>query len=156
ASIYVSDADAGIAQFTTNGTPNAPVKPNSIGTITEIGTYLDGKQYLADPKTNTIWQVAAGQATHFIGGKVGTEKGEFGSTSPQQFTFGSKGQFYVLDENGKGQRIQVFARNGDWAATWPLTDVLSTTIDHPLLSSDDAGNVYLLGRNTDGVVKLDT
>src|SRR5262249_14184110 len=142
-SIYVSDANAGIAQITTNGTPNPPVKSDGVGTFGEIGTYSDGKQYLADPKTNTIWQVAAGQATHFVGGKVGTEKGEFGSTSPQQFAFGPKGQFFVLDENEKGLRIQVFTHTGDWSANWSLAEALPTPIDHPLMSSDDAGSVYL-------------
>src|SRR5258708_32231816 len=103
-----------------------------------------------------MWQLVSGQATRFVGGNIGTDKGEFGPTSPQQFAFGPKGLLYVLDENVKGLRIQVFNRTGDWAATWSLNDVQPTPIDHPLISSDDEGNVFLIGRNTNGLIKLDT
>src|SRR5207237_1083105 len=155
-SVYVTDANAGISQINANGILNAAIKPDGIATFAGIGMFADGKQFVADPKSNTIWQIVSGQATRFVGGKSGTEKGEFGPTSPQQFAFGAKGLLYVLDENDKGLRIQVFNRTSDWAATWSLNEVQSTPIDHPLISTDDEGNVYLIGRNTNGVIKLDT
>ncbi|MEP7288853.1 MAG: NHL repeat-containing protein [Chloroflexota bacterium] len=156
-SLFVAERDAGILWVGSGGTVNELTKPSGPGQFWTIGLLGEGMQYVADPTSHTIWRIAptASSAERFIGGQVGDKNGSFGKESPQAFTFGPKGAIYVLDENVKGLRIQVFNRAGEWTANWDLTPLQSAPIDHPLISSDDDGNIYVVGRNSAGVIKFD-
>ncbi|HLY24932.1 MAG TPA: hypothetical protein VKQ72_01245, partial [Aggregatilineales bacterium] len=86
----------------------------------------------------------------------GSGDGQFGSGGPQVFTFGLRGAIFALDGHTDSSRIEGFDPTGKWKTTWKLSAIQSAPIDHALLSSDKAGNVYLLGRNTGGIYVLDS
>jgi hypothetical protein len=154
--LYVTDRNLGIWQLGANGTSGEVTKPTGIGQFGALGVLQSGLQFIADGVGNAIWAVMPqnGNVTRLIGGRVGTGNGMFGPHSPLSFAFGLRGAIYVLDENEKGLRIQVFNRGGEWTATWELADVLPTSIDHPVISTDDSGNAYLIGRNSPGIIKI--
>lgn len=158
--LYVTDRSQGIWQVGANGTSGEITRPAGIGQFGALGVLQSGLQFIADGVGNSIWAVmpqngsANGSVTRLIGGKVGAGNGMFGARSPLSFAFGLRGAIYVLDENQKGLRIQVFSRAGEWTATWELGDALPTAIDRPTISSDDSGNAYLIGRNTPGIIKI--
>ncbi|GEM_PF-1021546 len=154
--LYVTDRTQGIWQVGANGTSGEITKPAGIGQFGALGVLQSGLQFIADGVGNAIWAVMPqnGSVTRLIGGRVGTGNGMFGPHSPLSFAFGLRGAIYVLDENEKGLRIQVFNRGGEWTATWDLSDVLPVPIDYPMISTDDSGNAYLIGRNTPGIIKI--
>ncbi len=156
ATLYITERAQGIWQVGANGTAHDISKPDGIGTFGAIGVLRTGSLYIADPTVHDIWVVdtTTSKIARLLGGRLGTGKGEFGENSPRYFAFGTKGQLYVLDENEKGLRIQIFNRGGDWVGVWDLKDVQPTPIDSPVISTDNDGNVYMIGRNTAGIIKI--
>jgi hypothetical protein len=154
--LYVTERTQGIWEVDANGTAYGVNKPVGMGAFGGTGLLRAGILYVADPVQHAIWTVnlEGGIVTLALGGRAGSERGAFGANSPQYFAFGLRGLLYVLDENEGGLRIQVFNRAGEWAATWDLTDGFATPIERPVISSDENGNVYLVGRNTPGIVKV--
>jgi sugar lactone lactonase YvrE len=153
--INVTDRTQGIWQVGATATLGNGVKITGIRSYGQINIAQDGTSYIADPSSHAIWQLTAGKdkANKIVDGKAGSADSEFGEDSPELFAFGARGNIYTLDENTKGTRIIVFNNRGAWAATWTIPNISS--IDAPLLASDDSGNVYILGRNTTGLIKLD-
>jgi len=156
ATLYVTERTQGIWQVSANGIARDVIKPDGIGAFGAIGVLRTGALYIADPVTHEVWVVdtTTNKITRLLGGRLGTGKAEFGANSPRYFAFGVQGQLYVLDENDKGLRIQIFNRGGDWLGVWDLKDVLPTPIDTPVISTDNDGNVYVIGRNTPGIIKI--
>src|SRR5258708_4144993 len=148
-SIYITGRTQGILSFSATGFPGDVVKVDGIAAFGGIGVLDNGTQIVADPDTHMLWQIASdtGQANPLISGKAGSGDGEFGASSPQAFTFGLGGVIYVLDQAVNTPRIEVYNRMGKWTATWNLNTMQGAPIKDALLSSDDSGNVYLLGTN---------
>jgi hypothetical protein len=155
-SLFVTERKQGIWHVDANGATREITRPDGIGEFGGIGVLRTGLLYVADPGNHAIWMVNVDTSTvtRFIGGRAGTEHGAFGAHSPRYFAFGAKGMIYALDENETGLRVQVFNRAGEWAATWDLSDVQSTPIDSPVISTDEYGNAYIVGRNTAGIIKV--
>ncbi len=154
--LYVTGRSQGIWQIDANGAAHDVSKPDGIGAFGGVGLLRTGILYVADPVNHAIWTVVLDNntVTRLIGGRTGTDRGAFGAHSPQYFAFGPKGLIYALDENEQGLRIQVFNRAGEWTATWDLGG--SMPIENPVISSDESGNAYIIGRNTPGITKIST
>jgi hypothetical protein len=156
--IYVTARTQGIWRVSANGTSQGVVKPDGIGEFGGIGVLRDGTQYIADPANNALWVMPpdGSTATKLLGGQAGTGRGMFGARSPRSFAFGLKALFYVLDENEKGPRIQLFSRAGELVGTWDLPDMPASPIENPVISTDGDGNAYVIGRNSPGIIKIST
>ncbi len=154
--LFVTDHKRGIWQVSANGVSGDVMKPMELTTFGGIGVLRSNIQYIADAGSNTIWMIDPENPVPvaLIGGKTGTGRGAFGPQSPKSFAFGATGAFYVPDENENGLRIQVFDRAGHFITLWDLSGVQSTPIDSPLISTDNDGNVYVIGKNTPGIIKL--
>jgi hypothetical protein len=154
AMLYVTDRTQGIWQVNANGRAGAVVKPAGISTFTGIGVLRAGLEYIADPGSSAIWVAGSDtrEAAKFIGGQPDVRAGIFAADSPQYFTFGSRGQVYVLDQDQKGTRIHVFDKAGVFMTTWDLPN--DPPISNARISSDASGNIYVLGSNTQGIIKL--
>lgn len=154
--LYITDHDQGIWKVGANGIADKISKATEIGAFGNIGVLRDGAQYIADPVNHSIWIVGldGSKARRLLGGQVGIGRGAFGSTSPAAFAFGLEGILYVLDQNDKGWRVQVFNRGGTPIDLWDLSKVQDTPLESPTISSDRYGNAYVVARNANGIIKL--
>ncbi|MFQ3534501.1 MAG: pre-peptidase C-terminal domain-containing protein [Aggregatilineales bacterium] len=153
--VYALDGQRGIRQLTADGVPLPDLLTfPQIRHYGQMVTRLDGSQYIADPLSNVVWRRAPDSSTvaRFFGGVQGTGRGAFSEGMPRQFIFGSR-NVYALDENTDGVRVQVFNLAGSAIAAWNLADALPGA-QNVLLGADTTGNLYLLGRNTGGLLKL--
>src|SRR5450432_1546850 len=159
-SVYVTGRTQGILNVSATGIPGAVAKPDGIAAFGGLGVLDNGSKIVADPANHTLWQIApdSGKVSPLVVGKAGSGDGEFADQSPQAFAFGLNGILYVLDQHDSASRsrVEVFGRTGTWTATWDgvIPTPQGAPIQNPLISSDDSGNVYLLGSNTGGVIEL--
>lgn len=150
ATLYVTERDKGIWQISANGVALGVSRPPEVGAFGGIVVLRDGSIYLSDPVNHVLWLSLPGEPIRKLGrGEVGTGRGAFGPTSPRQFGFAPR-YIYILDENEGGPRIQLFSFSGSPTTFWRLP----AGIERPLMAVDGEGNAYILGRNTDGIVKI--
>lgn len=149
-SVLATDQTNGIWTLSANGAVSDVKKYDGIGTYGTLGLFRDGTRYIADAANHVVWLIQpGGAAKKLLGGSVGTARGQFGANSPRVFTFGYGNTLNILDETANGTRIQVFGRGGDALTAWEIDPVQDGA-----LASDENGYVYVVGKNTPGVIKI--
>lgn len=150
-SIYATDPKKGLWQLSATGIVQGVQTFEGMGSYGTLGLFRDGTRYIADPVNHAVWLIQGGSNTakRLLGGTVGVNRGQFGAESPRAFTFGYQNTINILDNIESGTRIQVFSRGGDALTAWNISPV-----ENGAISSDALGYIYIVGRNTPGIIKL--
>lgn len=151
--LNITAGSAGIWEVQTNGVPGTVRKFEEITEYAGIAALRDGRIYIADPASNALYETNRedGNVRRILGGQIGTGRGTFGAGSPRTFAFGLQGLIYVLDENEGGTRIQVFNRAGGALTFWDVTAQLGVPTKGAQIATDQDGNVYIVGADTNGI-----
>jgi len=151
ATLLVTDPQQGVITLSASGAVTGIQKYDGVGSYGTLATFRDGTRYLADAANHAIWLIQPNSTTakRLLGGSVGTARGAFGSGSPSVFSFGYQNALYILDVTDAGTRIQVFGRGGDVLTAWNISPV-----ENGALTSDNFGYLYVVGRNTPGIIKI--
>jgi hypothetical protein len=120
--VYLAAGSAGVVIFDREGNPLEDFHAGTDTRIADIKMDLYGNLLLADPGLNQVYITTPGG--EFLGtfGSQGTGDGEFGRNSPLALeVHPGTYQFYILDENAAGTRIQVFDGNdASFLRSFPL------------------------------------
>lgn len=149
--VYATDPKRGLWALSATGIVQGVQAFDGIGSYGTLGMFRDGTRYIADPTNHIIWLIQAGssKATKLLGGSVGVNRGQFGAGSPRVFAFGFQNTINVLDNIESGTRIQIFSRGGEALTAWNIT-----AVEDGAISTDGLGYVYVIGKNTTGIIKI--
>jgi hypothetical protein len=149
--LYVTERSKGVWEISANGISRGITRPPEVGAFGGVVVLRDGSRYFTDPVNHVLWlSLPTEPAMRKLGrGEVGAGRGAFGPNSPSQFGFAPR-YIYILDENESGPRIQLFSFTGVPQTFWRLP----AGIENPRMAIDGDGNAYILGKNTNGIIKV--
>jgi hypothetical protein len=154
ATLYASDQERGIWVIGGNGVPGPVVRPVEVSSFAGMVASEDGTLIIADPVRHALWQLTPdGVAQIFVGGTLGEGRGEFGPDAPAQFDTGPRG-YFVLDQSATGFKIHTVSTLGRPATPWDYSPEYGS-VEAPLMAVDFEGNIHILARNTNGIIRLD-
>lgn len=154
ATLYASDRERGVWVIGGNGVPGPVVRPPAMSSFAGVVAREDGTLFIADPVRHALWQLTPdGAAQIFVGGTLGEGRGEFGPDAPAQFDTSPRG-FFVLDQSATGFKIHLVSALGRPATPWDYSPEYGP-VDTPLMAVDFDGNIHILARNTNGIIRLD-
>jgi hypothetical protein len=149
--VFATDPQKGIWSLNANGVVNGVQTFPDIKAYGSIALFRDGTRYVADSVSHVIWVIQAnGSVRRIVGGSVGSGRGQFGAESPKSFAFGFQNTFNILDQQEGGKtRIQVVGRGGEFYNFWEIP-----TVQNGSIATDANGYIYVVGTNTNGIIKL--
>ncbi|MCC7208556.1 MAG: hypothetical protein IT323_14705 [Anaerolineae bacterium] len=154
ATLYASDRERGVWVVSGNGVPGPVVRPAEMSSFAGLVAREDGTLIIADPARHALWQLTPdGVAQVFVGGVQGEGRGEFGPDAPAQFDTSPRG-FFVLDQSTTGFKIHPLSTLGRPATAWDYSQEFGP-VDAPHMAVDFDGNIHIVARNTNGIIRLD-